>query len=406
MKILIVHRHYWPDTTPQATILRSIAKRWTEDNHEVVAFSGQPSYNDAITKSPWRETLDGSQVRRVPLLSESKSNYLARAANYALFLARAAAHVLRTRDYDLVVALTTPPLLPALLLRNAAQKTGAAFLYHCLDIYPEVALATQLMPEGRWSNLLRSVDAWSAQKSDAVVVLSTDMRDLQVSRGVDPSLVHIINNIDIEEFEATTEALPPTFTDAPDNAFQVVFAGNLGRFQCLPTIIECAQRLSDEPGIRFDFFGDGVSKASLIEKAGPLVGQSVFFHGRVAAGAARQAVEQADAAVISLDAGVIAAAYPSKTVTYLKAGATIIAMVEEESELARMVKDEGIGRVVPPGDAAAMAAAIQELRTASDVERQAMRGRSLLAFTKRFDRTKTLDAWSGLARSIDQRGAG
>lgn len=396
MKILIVHRHYWPDTTPQATILRSIAKRWTEDGHDVTAFAGQPSYNDAaVQKLPRRDQLDGSEVRRARLLPETKANYKARAVNYGAFLLQAAAHVLRRRDYDLVVGLTTPPLLPALILRNAAQATGAAFLYHCLDIYPEVAIATDLMPAGKRSEVLRRLDSWSARRSDAVVVLSTDMKQLQIDRGVPADIIRVINNIDIEEFETTTEQLPAAFV-ADDDGFRVVFAGNLGRFQCLPTIIDAAHLLAGER-VRFDFLGDGVSKDALMNQAGPLLDRSVFFHGRVSAIAARRAVETSDASIISLDRGVIRAAYPSKTVTYLKAGAIIIAMLEDDSELAELVLRHDIGVVVEPGDAAALASQILELSKTDAHQRQQMRQRALKAYDEDFDRESTLQAWSDVA---------
>ena len=45
-----------------------------------------------------------------------------------------------------------------------------------------------------------------------------------------------------------------------------------------------------------------------------------------------------DLGVVCLNRGVINAAYPSKTMAYLRNGCPVLALVEQHSELARMIR--------------------------------------------------------------------
>ena len=87
MRILLVHRYYWPDTPAYAQMLHLMAKRFVEAGHEVTVFSTQPSYNDAVAdKLPSKQVVDGVTIYRTPLMKEQKTKLLVRAINVVLFL--------------------------------------------------------------------------------------------------------------------------------------------------------------------------------------------------------------------------------------------------------------------------------------------------------------------------------
>ena len=56
MRIVAIHRYYWPDRAPYASILRRIVNRWTEEGHEVTVLSAQPTYGAGADKQPRRQT--------------------------------------------------------------------------------------------------------------------------------------------------------------------------------------------------------------------------------------------------------------------------------------------------------------------------------------------------------------
>lgn len=401
MRILIVHRYWWPDRAPAGTIFRAVAERWAADGHEVSVYSTQPDYNDA--KLPRRarlETVSGVTVRRIALMPERKTAYLRRALNYLVFLAAATGHVLRmgkgdSGPYDMVVALTAPPIAPAALLGFAVRRRGGSLLYQCMDIYPEVsATPTGADADARF-RILRWLDARNMRLATRTVVLSEDMAQLAADRSGGGAKVVTINNLDVDAYGDAEE--PPTALATSDKC-RFIFAGNLGRFQGLDTVVTAAHTLGPQSSVRFDFVGSGVAEPRLRDQAGALVGKTIHFHQPISPASAAAAIGRADVALVTLAPGVISAAYPSKTMTILRAGTPILAMVEADSELARMITDERLGAVVAPGDIHGFVQAVLMLQ---DEDLAAMGRRCRHVYDERFKREYLLDRWSDLAAEVE-----
>ncbi len=69
----------------------------------------------------------------------------------------------------------------------------------------------------------------------------------------------------------------------------------------------------------------------------------------------------ADVAMITQAAGSGRFFFPSKLLSVLAAGLPVVAVADEDSELAAAVHAGGFGRVVPPGDAVELAAVLRSL---------------------------------------------
>ena len=180
-----------------------------------------------------------------------------------------------------------------------------------------------------------------------------------------------------------------------DRRLNIVFAGNIGRFQGLETLFDAIVQLRDDP-VTFHFFGEGALSgrlAALVEGHGLT---EVHLHGyqrpdRVASFLAARA----DLGVVSLAPGVIRAAYPSKTLSYLRQGTPILALVEGDSELAATVRDERIGLQVEPGDVTGLVASIRAVsadQSALDGARERARTLHMRCFSKEV----RLEQWSAL----------
>lgn len=134
--------------------------------------------------------------------------------------------------------------------------------------------------------------------------------------------------------------------DGPAGALplNVVFAGNLGRFQNLEVLIDAATILIDDAAVEFHIFGDGTRWFALERTIDERRLDSVHLYGhQQPEQVATFLRERADLAVVSLAPGVIGAAYPSKTLSYLRNGCPVLALVEADSELARTVQASGAG---------------------------------------------------------------
>lgn len=380
MRILLIHRYFWPDAPPYASMLRTIGARLVDNGHDVSVLSAQPSYNTvtATGRRPAIETVDGVRIQRMRLPSKCRGA-VTRVVNSAFFLIQAFCHVLRRRD-ELVMFSTMPPVALGVVVRAALAWSGRAgrYVYHCQDIHPEAAHIAGLMRYGPWYRWLRAVDTATCRRAAAVVVLSGDMCETMIRRGVEADRVHVLNNFALVDPGPAT-APPAQLVPSRDAAdFVVVFAGNLGRFQQLDTLIDAVHELRDDPTTHLWIVGDGVMRDQLRNRAGDLVGHTVHFVDYQSPETAFGILEQADLSVVSLRAGMYRVAYPSKTMTSLMAGCRLLVVAEQHSELARSIREARLGTGAPPGDPRAIAQAIRwERRSRHAVDRRHVRSHAL-----------------------------
>jgi colanic acid biosynthesis glycosyl transferase WcaI len=358
MRILLVHRFYWPDVTGYAQMLPVMAKSFANAGYDVSVYSTQPSYNDAYqgARPPAYERVDGVTVRRISLPRENKNRIALRAFNMVWFCMRLFLHCLWHR-YDLVTVSTFPPAVMGLLARMIGLLCGTRYLYHCQDLYPEVALASGLTRIGLLSKIAASIDRRNCQKAEAVVVLSEDMKRTVADRGIATDNVRIINNFVIDRFTPVSD-LPTELKLNPDK-FKIIFAGNMGRFQGLETLIEAAHLLKDNDRVQFVFVGGGALTQNLKTRSHELLGKSVLFFAHQPLNLVMQMIHDAELSVVSLGPGVIRSAYPSKTMSNLEAGSRLLLVLEEDCELTRFVKATEVGVHCTQGDAMLIANAIR-----------------------------------------------
>lgn len=403
MRIVLIHRYFWPDTPPYAHILRDIALRLGEAGHHVTVLTCQPSYNRAVVAqaSAHEQLSPNVEVRRWKVLPDRRYA-VSKAVNLVWFCAHLLLARWSLRSVDVVMAASTPPIAVAKVGRWLAWSTGAQFFYHKQDIYPEVVTAPGILRAARWAALLRWLDTRTDRAADRVIVLSEDMADTVIAREVTTDRLVVINNFDPWALDA------PTVDDVGSRnevgaQFQLVFAGNLGRFQCLETVIEVAVELRDEDGIAFHFFGEGALRPQLERQIAAAGLRNVHVHGhRPPTEVAKFLRTQATLGIVSLTPGVIRAAYPSKTMSYLRQGCPVLVLVEADSALARTIEASGAGFQACATDPGAVAAVIRRL--AGDPA--ALTGVGLRAadlYREQFSPERQLERWVELFEQTGKR---
>jgi glycosyltransferase involved in cell wall biosynthesis len=346
--VVLVHRYFVPDTPPYAAILADLARHLAGNDFKVTVLTCRPSYNraavhDAAGRESWEDRVD---IIRWRALDDRQSTGL-KAVNLAWFCLHLAFTLPRLPDVRVVMAASSPPVLVAFACSVLARLRGARFVYHKQDIYPEVTagLPGRLPPVAL--RIARAVDASTDRRADRVVVLSTDMAATVERRGVPPAQIRILNNFDPWAGDQCDSRARHA---AANGTLNVVFAGNLGRFQGLETVFAAFGQLDGEP-LHFHVLGSGPLHAELARLAREKDWQHVTVYGyRAPDQVAAVLATTADLGIVSLAPGVIRTAYPSKTMSYLSHATPLLALVEADSELARMVRTERIGVQAEPGD--------------------------------------------------------
>ena len=402
-RVLAIHRYFWPDTTPYAFLLRAIAAHWAAAGHEVHVLTSQPSYKPEleIPKQPTVGTVDGVTVRRLGMLPDRGSRWR-KPSNVVRFSLLVFLRVLLGRRYDVVMCSTAPPVVLAWATSLAARLRGASFVYHCMDLHPEIGRLSGEFANPWVYRLLLRLDTATCRRASAVVVLSSDMRDALLDRDADlAERIVVINNFDIPSYD--TEAATGGEEHPPSDGLTVVFTGNLGRYQRLETMVEAVLGPDDRLApVRLVMMGEGDAKPGLerLVAAAPADRRdrvTLLPHGSTAQ--AREVMRGADLGLVSLMPGVIAYAYPSKTASYLSEGLPVLAAVEPESELARDVVAWGVGGVLPVDGVGAVTDALAGW-LARKPQLQDMRARAAEVWREQFSATAKLEAWSALLADV------
>ena len=272
---------------------------------------------------------------------------------------------------------TVPPVLVGMAASLGARLKGAKFVYHAMDIWPEVGTVADQLKPGVVYRLMRWLDTRTCLRASAIVCLSNDMRASFIARDSRvANKIHVINNFDLPDYAELKNVA--VILPKADGKFRVLFAGNVGRYQSLDTVLATAERLRDHRKIEFVIVGDGAAKTSLqaLAEDKGLLNKSVFFVPHQSVAVAKLMIAEADLALVSLAPEVIKYAYPSKTMTYLAIGSPLAVIVELDSELAKTVQQEKLGIAVGPGETEKLADAIVQLSERAD-DLAGMRARCL-----------------------------
>jgi colanic acid biosynthesis glycosyl transferase WcaI len=154
----------------------------------------------------------------------------------------------------------------------------------------------------------------------------------------------------------------------------VMYAGNVGFSQSLELIVEAARAL---PQATFVINGSGSARAALEAMA---AGQAnVVFGDFQPADRLAEVLGTADLHVVPLHAGLGSVSVPSKTYSILAAGRPILASIDPETEVQRILETSGAGVAVPPDDPEAFIDGIRKLLADPErLESMGLRGREFV----------------------------
>jgi hypothetical protein len=259
VKILLLNQTFFPDVASTAQHLSDLAVRLSETGHEVTVVTSNRAYDDGNKRFARRETWQGVNVIRIPSLSLGKASKLRRALTFASFLFVCTLRVLFLPKFDVVVALTSPPLISVLGAFAVALK-GGRFVFWVMDLNPDEAVAAGwLSPNSTTAKILSALLRYSLRRAERIVVLDRFMKDRIVAKGISESKIDVIapwSHNDAVQFDLEGRERFRA-THALSDKFVVMYSGNHSPCHSLDTLLAVARQLSDRPEIKFCFVGGG-----------------------------------------------------------------------------------------------------------------------------------------------------
>ena len=367
MNILVVTPHYLPDAGPSALLYALLSEALVRRGHEVTVIAAVPHYPSGRVPQAFRgrqtrpAVENGVRVIRVPVPTVDRSQMLLRLAQLAVFQLRAA-WAGRARSYD-VALFSNPWLSTGLPLAVSALIHRKPLVFSIHDVYPNVGVTLNVFRQPWIIKLVAAGERFCLKRAKYVRILSESFGPSLRALGVPEDKLALIYDW------ADTDLIQPL---PRDNAFArehnladkfvVMYAGNMGLSQGLEHVLSAAQALSEHADIQFVFVGDGIGRARLMAQAEQRRLTNVRFIPFQPRGRLPEVLATADVSLVVLQRGVGAQSLPSKSFSILASGRPIIASVDGDSDMAKLVARSQAGRCIPPEDPAQLAEAILALR--------------------------------------------
>jgi len=375
MKVLLLNAHYWPDTASTGQHLTNLAEELARQGHEVRVICGRRKYDEPSVLFKKKEVRNGVHITRIWNSSFGKGAKWKRAVDFATWLASAELALLRELRPDVVVTLTTPPLLSVLGARYA-RKVGARLVPWMMDLNPDEAVAAGWLRQGSvMEKFLRNALEKSLRQSTAIFALDRFMADRIAAKGVDRQKIHVVAPWAHENEVKPDPEGSKEFRKQHglDGSFIVMYSGNHSPCHPLSSVVDAAIRLKDEDEVKFLFVGGGTGWEEIkrIKERENLTNViCIPYQPLKKVGASLGA---ADLHIVAMGDAFVGLVHPCKVYNLLSLGLPWVGLGPKESHLGDLLKElgESSGCVgVRHGDGAALAKLIQE-RTAKPVSESA-----------------------------------
>lgn len=373
LRLVIVCPHFAPDIAPTGAVMTRIVDELATLGHELHVVTSLPWYRQHAIEPGWtgrlwrvERTTWGSITRVHPFPGTTKRNIVRRAIGFGLFSLIAGICGVRAGRgrIDGVLAMS-PPLTLGLTGRFIATARRARLVFNIQDIFPDAAIQTKAIRNPILIKVARWMERVSYATSDAVVLLSDDLLrnvEQKVSKSHRGAL-HVIPNF------VDTKAITPQnrLTDyrrdlGIGDGFVAMYAGNVGYSQSIELLIAAAREI---PNIDVVINGDGAARRSLQELASDC--ENVHFVEYQPIERLSEVLASADVHVVPLRAGLANISVPSKVYSILAAGRPILAAIDANTEIPRILVESGAGLTVPPEDNAKFISAMRWLVDQSDI---------------------------------------
>jgi glycosyltransferase involved in cell wall biosynthesis len=272
LKILLINQTFYPDVASTAQHLADLALGLVERGHKVTVVASRRAYDHPETQFPKQETWRGIRILRVASTSFGKGARWRRAADFASFSALCSLRLALLPRQDVVVALTSPPLI-SFLGAWLAKLRRSRFFYWVMDFNPDEAIAAGWLSEGSMAaRLLDAMSRFSLRRAAKVIALDRFMRDRIVAKGIAPGKIAVLPpwshdsevHYDPEGREQFRKA------HGLEDKFVVMYSGNHSPCHPLDTLLAAARKLADDPAVVFCFVGGGSEFRKIQESHPPL----------------------------------------------------------------------------------------------------------------------------------------
>ena len=369
LRLVVLCPHFAPDLAPTGVVMTRIVTELAARGHELHVVTSLPWYRNHAIEQGWggrlwrtEKTEWGSIIRVHPFPGKSKSNLLRRALGFIAFSYAVGIRSVHADGLpfkvDGVLAMS-PPLTLGLTGWCTKIIRRAPLVFNIQDVFPDAAIQTGAISNKKIIAAAKWLERVSYQRSDAVVLLSQDLRT-NIANKIDAKQhhrLHVIPNF-VDTVAITPQDRMTNYRSELGIGDQLVvmYAGNVGFSQSLNLVVQAAAKF---PEVAFVVNGDGAARKKLQEDCAELA--NVYFGDYQPIERLSEVLATGDIHLVPLRTGLAAVSVPSKSYSILAAGRPMLAAIDLNTEIPNMLQQSGAGIAVEPDNAPAFIEALGRL---------------------------------------------
>jgi colanic acid biosynthesis glycosyl transferase WcaI len=372
MNILIVSQHFWPEDFR----INDLSRDFIEKGHNVSVLTGTPNYPEGKIFQDFKKnkkaysSYHSIQINRLPVIPRG-SNKFSLVLNYISFVITGlflSPFILRKQSFDLIFVFEPSPIsvcIPAIFLKYLKNSKLCLWV---LDLWPQSLYAVGYVKKNSYLiYLVRILVRYIYSKCNIILGTSNSfVQEIRKDCKHDQVVKFFPNWYESLYENSELEPAPEIKQDA--NHFNIMFAGNLGDAQDLPTIINGMNLIKDNKHIKLYLIGDG-KRVSWINDAIKKnnLQESIFLLGRFPVERMPEFFYHADAMLVSLKPHeVYDQTIPGKLQSYLISKKTILGLLGGEG--ADIINNCNCGILANPGSPESFAKSALHISNMSSCE--------------------------------------
>jgi colanic acid biosynthesis glycosyl transferase WcaI len=369
LRLVVLCPHFAPDLAPTGVVMTRIVTELAARGHELHVVTSLPWYRNHAIEPGWggrlwrtEKTEWGSIIRVHPFPGKSKSNLLRRAIGFLAFSYAVGIRSVHADGFpfkvDGVLAMS-PPLTLGLTGWFTKIIRRAPLVFNIQDVFPDAAIQTGAISNKKIITAAKWLERVSYQRSDAVVLLSQDLRT-NIANKIDTKYhdrLHVIPNF-VDTVAITPQHRMTNYRSELGIGDQLVvmYAGNVGFSQSLNLVTDAAANF---PEVAFVINGDGAARKKLQEDCAQLT--NVYFGDYQPIERLSEVLATGDIHLVPLRMGLASVSVPSKSYSILAAGRPMLAAIDLNTEIPSMLQQSGAGVAVEPDNSPAFIEALGRL---------------------------------------------
>ena len=382
-KLFVATELFYPEAAATAHYLTQIVTKLSS-KYDIEVVAGSPVY--IIDEEKLNILPSNVHVTRLGDKKINKNNIIKR-------LTRAISLSLRMKKYiaknstqrDKIVMVTNPALL-ALILPKWCKKHGRKLTMIVHDVFPENTIAAGLFKESSLAYKIAKIMFDSSYRAvDKFIVCGSDMQEVVKSKlGKQEKQIIVIQNW------GDTERIFP-LQKADDGKIIVQFAGNVGRVQGFEKLLSIIKQVKN-PLVHFVIRGNGALIDSLKEKtSGGYKNLTVL--GSYPRTEENTVLNDCDLSLVTLADSMYGLGVPSKSYNSMAAGKVLLFIGPKDSEIYKMIKENGIGYAFDIRDEMSVVNFLNGLSMESKLKFQAMGKRARVCAETMYSKEKLLEMY-------------